>query len=99
MITFDNHDSLRETYEKGKYDIYFQQGDTEYEVRHLGSTLFCYNAEKGYGMGAIHNFNIKGFYGIERPEPEPIIEEEEEVEDDNQDRYGWCSEEYECQDD
>jgi hypothetical protein len=50
-------------------------------------------------MGAIHNFNIKGFYGIERPEPEPIIEEEEEVEDDNQDRYGWCSEEYECQDD
>lgn len=80
MIRFDSYDSLRETYDKGKYDIFYENGNIKYEVRHLGSTLFCYNVEKEYGMGAIHNFNIKGFYGIERPEP--IIEEE--VTDDNQ---------------
>lgn len=74
MITFDDLETLKETYDKGKYDIFYENGNIRYEVRHLGSTLFCYNVEKGYGMGAINNFNIKGFYGIERPEP--VIEEE-----------------------
>lgn len=80
MITFDDLETLKETYDKGKYDIFYENGNIKYEVRHLGSTLFCYNIEKGYGMGAINNFNIKGFYGIERPEP--VIEEE--ATDDNQ---------------
>ena len=46
MITFDDLETLKETYDKGKYDIFYENGNIRYEVRHLGSTLFCYNVRR-----------------------------------------------------
>jgi len=76
MIKFEDYNNLKEIYDKGKFDIFYEKGNIKYEVRHLGSTMYCHNIDKQMGMGAIHNFDIQYFYGIEKPEP---IKEEKEI--------------------
>lgn len=84
MIKFNSQEEIKETYDTGKYDIFWENGKTKYEVRHIGSTLYCHNVDKGYGMGAIHNFSTEGFYGIEKPEPIPEPTNEEDTNEEGQ---------------
>lgn len=71
MKKYSNHEEIREVYLKGKFDIFYEDKakKIKYEVAHIGSTIYCRNIEKCMGMGAITNFPIDGFYGIEKPEP------------------------------
>lgn len=75
MIKFKSHSEIKEAYDTGKYNIFYENGRAKYEVSHLGSTIYCNNTDRNMGMGAITNFDIGCFYGIEIPEPEPVIEE------------------------
>jgi hypothetical protein len=78
MIKFNSYSEIKEAYDSGKYNIFYENGDTKYEIRHLGSTIYCHNTENNMGMGAINNFGIDCFYGIEKPEP---VKEAEAIED------------------
>lgn len=82
MVKFETYDNLKETYDTGKYDIFYENGNIKYEVKHIGSTILCYDPERNLGMGAVNNFDIKCFYGIEKPEPviEEVVEPEENKE-------------------
>lgn len=70
MRKFTDYSEIKEVYDSGKYDIFYDNGTVKYSVRHLGSTIYCHNDDKNMGMGAIHNFSINKFYAIEKPEPE-----------------------------
>lgn len=67
MRKFTEHSEIKEVYESGKYDIFYESNRTKYEIRHLGSTFYCHNVEKNCGMGAVWNFPIENFYAVERP--------------------------------
>jgi hypothetical protein len=82
---FKSHEELKEVYDKGKYNIFYKHGDTMYTVANIGSTIYCRNAEKGMGMGAIYNFPIEHFYGEEKPVPVDIEDGEENATNDGLD--------------
>ena len=69
MQKFTDYNDIKELYDTNKFDIFYETESVKYEVRHIGSTIYCHNIEKNTGMGAINNFNIDNFYAIEKPEP------------------------------
>lgn len=76
-IRFNDFDEIRTGYDKGKLDVFYENGNTKYTVSHIGCTLFCLDEKKNLGMGAIQNFDLKYFYGVEKPKPivvEDVIE-------------------------
>lgn len=83
MRKFTEYSEIKEVYDTGKYDIFYENGYTKYQVKHLGSTIYCHNNEKNMGMGAIHNFSIDKFYALEKPEPEVQQSEENSNEQPN----------------
>lgn len=78
MSVFSDYTEIKDAYEKGKVDIYYEHNGIKYQVRHLGSTFYCHNLEHNMGMGAIQNFPIERFYSVDKPvvvEPEPQTED------------------------
>lgn len=71
MKTFKTFEELIEAWYSNKFEIFYENGQTKYEVRRIGSTIYCYDNVSNCGKGAVHNFELSKFYAIEKPEPEP----------------------------